>query len=318
MNVLINSKDTIVEDMIEGFILCNKGKVKRVNNLKAILKTNLDEKVIIIIGGGGGNEPWPTGYVNDDMADGAVCGDIFTAPPAKAILSTVKDIQNDKGILCIATNHTGDMLNFELAKELAMIENIKVECVYVSDDITTESIDKKADRRGIAGVSLIVKIAQKASKMGLSLEEVYNISKMANDNIYTFGVTTIAGNKIESGENAYILPDGEIEFGMGFNGETGIKRDKLKNADTITEYMIDELIKDADIKENDEIVIFLNPYQKTTFIESHIIISKCLKMFIEKRIKIYNTSVDLLFSAQGAGGFSISILKLNDTLKNYI
>ncbi|TCS81096.1 dihydroxyacetone kinase-like protein [Muricomes intestini] len=317
MNRLLNRPEESMNEMIDGYIQCYPDKYERLDGYKVILRKNLEDKVSVIIGAGGGNEPWPIGYVGEGMADACACGDVFTAPAARAILNTLRSVPNKDGVLCVATNHAGDVLNFELVAELAEMEGIKTRRVYVADDITSADLTEKRERRGIAGVSLVLKIAAAAAKTGLTLDEVAEVAQKVSDNTYTCSVTTSPAYVLETGKPAYDLPEGKTEYGMGFNGEMGIERTDISSADKIAEKIINMIIEDANLKKDDEVIYFLNPFMATTFIESYIIAGKCLKIFADRGIKVYASHVDTMFATQGAGGFSVTILKVNEKIKEY-
>lgn len=317
MNRLLNDPEKEVDEMLEGYINCYSDQFHKLEGFNVLIKNSMEDNVSIIIGAGGGNEPWPIGYVGDGLADACALGNVFTAPAAKSILNAIRNVPNDQGVLCIATNHAGDVLNFELVGELAELEGIQTRRIYVADDITSAPLTEREERRGIAGVTLIVKIAAAAAKAGLSLEKVAELAELANQNLYTCSVTTSPAYILETGKTAYDLPDGEIEYGMGFNGEMGIERTKLSSADAISEKMVEMLIEDMHLKAEEEIALFLNPFKATTVIETYIIVRKCLEILKQRKIKVYDVYMNSLFPTQGAGGFSLSFLRMKNEYRNF-
>lgn len=317
INRLINDPERVMDEMINGYLECYPKQFSKLAGWNVLLRKDIEDKVSIVIGAGGGNEPWPIGYIGEGLADACAMGNVFTAPPAGAILNMLKSVPHDKGVLCIATNHAGDVLNFELVAELAELEGIETRRIYVADDITSASPAEKDERRGIAGVSLIVKIAAAAAKAGKSLEEIAEIAQRASEQLYTCSVTTSPAYVLETGKTAYDLPAGKIEYGMGFNGEMGIRREDLSSGDGVTEAIVHMLTEDMQLQADDEIAVFLNPFKATTEIEAYIIIRKCLQLLREKKIKVYDVFVQSLFPTQGAGGFSLSFLKMEDTYRVY-
>ena len=317
MNRLLNNPEQVVDEMLAGYIASYPDRFCKLDGYHVLLNKNEKDKVSIVIGAGGGNEPWPIGYVGEGLADACSLGNVFAAPTAKSILNAIRYVPNEKGVLCIATNHAGDVLNFELVAGLAEMEGIHTRQIYVSDDITSAEKTQREERRGIAGVSLIVKIAAAASEAGLSLEEVYEIASMANKNIYTVSVTTSPAYILETGQPAYELPDGEMEYGMGFNGEKGIERTALSTADEVMERMVQMLWEDMNLEPGEEIAVFLNPYKATTVLESYTLMRKCLELLEEKGIKVYDSYVDSLFPTQGAGGFSLTFLRMDEAYRRY-
>lgn len=317
MNRLLNNPENEVNEMLAGYIASYPDRFCKLSGYNVLLNKNEKDKVSIVIGAGGGNEPWPIGYVGEGLADACSLGNVFAAPTAKSILNAIRHVPHEKGVLCIATNHAGDVLNFELVAGLAEMEGIHTKQIYVSDDVTSADITEREERRGIAGVSLVVKIAAAASEAGLSLEEVYGIASMANQNTHTVSVTTSPAYVLETGQPAYELPDGEIEYGMGFNGEKGIERTALQAADEVMEKMVHMLREDMDLTSGDEIAVFLNPYKATTVLESYILMRKCLEILEKSRIRVYDSYVDSLFPTQGAGGFTLTFLRMDESFKKY-
>lgn len=317
MNRLINNPDEVMDEMLEGYLACYPDKFIKLEGFRVLLRRDIEDKVSVVVGAGGGNEPWPSGYVGDGMADGCACGEVFTAPAAKAILNMLREVPNEKGVLCIATNHMGDVLNFELVAELAEMEGIQTRRIYVADDISSAEKNLCYERRGIAGVSFVVKLAAAAAKAGMDLDEVAAFAQKVSDNTFTCSVITSPSYILESGKAAFDLPDGKIEYGMGFNGEMGIERGDIVRADEVVNKVMDMLLADMELEKGDEVVYFLNPFMGTTYLESYIITRKVLEILTGLNIKVYAKHVDTLFSTQGSGGFSISLLRLEENMKPF-
>lgn len=315
MNRLHNTLEKAVEEMIDGYVETYPNLFERIEGQKVLLYKDRKNGVSILIGAGAGNEPWPIGYVGKGLADACVLGDIFTAPAAGSILKTIRALSHDEGVLCIATNHAGDVLNFELVSELAELEGIKTRQIYVSDDV--DSSEEREERRGIAGVTLVLKILSAARNAGLSLEELVSLGERINDNLSTASVTTSPAFVFENGKQAYDLPDGFVEYGMGFNGELGKERTNLPSADSLIEKLIEPLLIDLQLKEGDEIVVFLNAFQATTTMEECILLSSLQNALKRKKIKVFDTFVQSLFPTQGAGGLSLSFLKMQEEYKEF-
>ena len=315
MNRLHNALERAVEEMIDGYIDTYPNLFERVEGQKVLLYKGRKDGVSILIGAGAGNEPWPIGYVGKGLADACVLGDIFTAPAAGSILKTIRTLSHDAGVLCIATNHAGDVLNFELVSELAELEGIKTRQLYISDDV--DSSEEREERRGIAGVTLVLKILSAARDAGLSLEELLSLGENINNNLSTASVTTSPAYIFENGKQAYDLPDGMVEYGMGFNGEMGKERTNLPSADSLIEKLTAPLILDLQLKAEDEIVVFLNVFQSTTTLEECILLHSLQNFLRRKKIKVFDTFVQSLFPTQGAGGFSLSFLKIQEKYRDF-
>lgn len=317
MNKIVNSPDNLVKEMLEGYLCANPDLFKRVPNTNGLIMKEKKDKVAIVIGGGAGNEPWNIGYVGHGLADGVALGNVYAAPPARAIINVTKAVNNSKGVLFLATNHAGDVLNFELVGELLQLENIKTRCVFISDDISSAPLEDISERRGIAGIAIALKIAGAAADAGLNLEEVARVAKHANDNIRTLSVTTSPGYMPGTGEAMFEMEEGTIGFGMGFNGEPGIMNMKLQKADKIADIMMERLLEDIRVVNNDEIAVFINGFGFTGLMELCIVNRRIKEILDLKMVKTHDMFIDTLFAPQGTGGFSISLVKLDDELKKY-
>ena len=302
--------------MVEGYLETCHGLFETTQDKTGILLHKKIKKVSIVTGGGAGNEPWVIGYVGRGLADGAAIGNVYTAPPPRSILNVMQQVYHKEGVLFLCTNHTGDVLTFELASDLAQLAGIHTKCLFVADDVSSAPFEKRDERRGVAGIALVMKIAGAASLAGLSLDEVYRITQKASKNIFTFGVTTSPGY-LPSGAAMCTLPEGKIEYGMGFNGEPGISRTSLQPADKIADTVLRYLLEGSNLMAGDEIALMLNGYGFTSLLELCIVNRRLTQVLREKGFILYDNFIDSLFSPQGTGGFSVSILKLDSELKRY-
>ncbi len=317
MNKIINAPDEMIREMLEGYLYANPHLFEKVSNTNGLVLKERKNKVAIVTGGGAGNEPWNIGYVGHGLADGVALGNVYAAPPAKSIMNVTKAVNHQNGVLFLATNHAGDVLNFELAGELLQLEGIKTQSVFVSDDITSAPIDKQDERRGVAGVAIVLKIAGAAADAGLNLDELVRVTRKANRNIRTLSVTTSPGYLPSTGEAMFDMEPGMIEFGMGFNGEPGILKTRLMPADKIVDIMMDYLLIDLKAAVGDEIAVFINGFGFTGLLELCIVNRRVKMVLDQKSLKTYDMFIDTLLAPQGTGGFSISLLKLDQELKHY-
>ncbi|MGX8710470.1 MAG: dihydroxyacetone kinase subunit DhaK [bacterium] len=316
MNKIINQPEQMIEQMLEGYIATCPDLLEALPQSKGILTKRKKDKVSIVTGGGSGNEPWIIGYVGEGLADGAALGNVYIAPPARAILNVTKAVRHEKGVIYICTNHAGDVLNFELVGELAEMDGIRTRCVFVTDDITSAPREQQSERRGVAGIAMVMKVAGAVCDAGLELDEAVRVIQKANRSTFTFSVTTSPGY-LPSGKAMCELPDGFIEYGMGFNGEPGVLRTELKSADEIADTMLKYLLDDSGISGGDEIAVMVNGFGFTSLLELSIVNRRVAESLREKGIILHDIFIDTLFQPQGTGGFSISILKLDEELKPY-
>lgn len=317
MKRLINQEENVVTDMIDGFLKLSRGQFKKVPGVNAIMKTNPKKKVSVIVGGGTGMDPWPIGYVGEGLADGAAVGNIFCAPPAKSILELTRQLPHEDGVIYVVTNHAGDVLNFELVSELAAMEGIRTRQIYINDDITSADKSQKEERRGIGGVALLTKLAGAITETGKGLDEVAAILEEAKNNIGTFSVTTGPSYSPVTGKKSFELEEGKMEYGMGFNGETGIKREDISTADEIARTLMEGLLKDLEVNSGDKVVLWLNGYSLTSQIELSIIAGKCCDILRERDIWLSDIQIERLYVTPGAAGLSLSMLKMNQEFEQY-
>ena len=261
MKKLINFSENIVNEVIEGFILINKNKVKRIGNLNVVAKVDapVNGKVGIVIGGGAGHEPLFLEYIGKGMADVEVHGQIFTAPPPDAIFQGIKAADGGSGVLLLYNNYRGDVLNFGIAQDMAREEGIKVETLLINDEISSAPRDRMEERRGTTADHIIIKIAGASSDAGLNFDTLIKLLKKTIHNARSLGVSLSSCTVPETGLSNFSMEEGKMEFGMGLHGEAGIKIVDLMSADKTTETILDLLIMDLPFKKGDE--IFFDVYE---------------------------------------------------------
>ena len=219
-----------------------------------------------------------------------------------------------KGVLYLYGNYAGDNLNFTMAGEFAQMEGIPVKMVAVSDDVASAPYEDRNQRRGIAGDIFVLKIAAAAAEKGYSLEQVYQIAKEANENVRSIGIALSFGSipgQAVMGEMSF----DELEYGMGLHGEPGIKRATMEQADAIVEKMMCEIMKDMNLKEEDEVCVLVNGLGSTTMMELCIVNRMVTKILKQYNIKIYHTDIHSYCTSMEMAGASISLMKLNEERK---
>ena len=318
MRKIINNPENIVEEMMEGFIAAYHHMYYRhpeVNRL--ISRHRIKNKVSLIIGGGSGHEPMFSGLVGAGLADAACCGNIFASPDPKNIYETGKSIDEGKGILFVYGCYAGDNLNFDMGEEFLNAKGIKTAHVRVQDDVASAPKERKEDRRGIAGDVFVVKIAGAACDAGLNLEEVTRITEKARDNTRTIGVATAPAQLPGADKPIFELGEDEIEYGMGLHGEKGVERTKCEPADVLVEKMYHQIMDDSDLQRGDKVCVLVNGLGSTTILELSIVFRKLNELLKEDGIGIYDTDLNSYCTSQEMGGFSITLMKLDDELKKY-
>jgi dihydroxyacetone kinase len=314
---IINENENIIQEMLEGFINAHGDMYKKVETTNGIVLRDKKDKVGILTGGGSGHEPLFLGFVGEGLADGASIGNVFAAPPPYNVLDVTKAVDSGKGVLHVYGNYAGDILNFDMAAELAEMEGIECKAVLVRDDVASAPLDRYEDRRGIAGDVFVIKVAGAASEDGLSLEEVARVTQKAADNTRSIGVALSPGMIPGLEKPTFSLAEDEIEFGMGIHGEPGIERTKMMKADDLTDRMLDSLFKDFDYKTGDEVCVLVNGLGATTQLELMIVNRRVNEVLKDKGIVIHHNDVNSYCTSQEMGGVSISLLLLDEELKKY-
>ena len=319
MRKLINSPERIVDEVIEGFILANKNKIKRIKNLNIVARVDapVKDKIGIVIGGGAGHEPLFLEYIGRGMADVEVHGQIFAAPPPDAVLEGIKAADGGKGVLLLYNNYRGDVLNFGIAQDMAREEGIKVETVLINDEISSAPRERMEERRGTTSDHVIIKIAGAASESGLDFDSLIKLLKKAIYNSRSLGVSLSPCTLPETGLATFSLEEGKMEFGMGLHGEAGIKRVDLMSADRTAETILGLLIKDLPYKRDDEVIATVNGYGSTTRMEMFIVMRRIHSYLSDKGISIYASEVGEFCTSQEMAGVSITLIKLDDEIKRY-
>lgn len=319
MKKILNADvSNVVEEMLAGYLLAYKRYYKRIGDYNAFTyKGARKDKVAIVIGGGSGHEPLFAGYCGAGLSDGVACGNICASPNPELIYETAKAVDQGKGVLFIYGCYAGDNLNFDMAEELCQADGIKTAHIRVWDDCASAPKERITDRRGIAGDVFVIKIAGAACDAGLAFDEVVRVAEKARDQINTIGLATAPGTLPGNDKPTFELPEDEVEFGMGLHGEPGIERTKMKPADQLVKRMYDELKAEMGLKEGDEAAVLVNGLGSTPLLELNIVYYDLHRLFVEDGIRIYDAEVKTYCTCMEMGGFSITILKLDEELKKY-
>jgi dihydroxyacetone kinase-like protein len=317
----LNNPRQIVSELLDGLVLAYGGEVGRVGgNAQAhvIVRQGIPAgKVTLLVGGGSGHEPLFAGFIGSNLADGAVAGPIFAAPPPDQILLATRTLERGKGVLYLYGNYAGDTLNFDMAAELAEAEGLQTKTVRVWDDVASAPPERFEDRRGIAGDFMVIKVAGGAAATLDSLDEVYRVACKARDATRSMGVAASAGTFPETGQPTFELPDDEIEIGMGLHGEQGVSRSKMMAADAVVDFMLERILNDLPFTAGDEVCLLVNNLGATTMTELLILNRRAHQGLTQAGLKIHDTVIGSLCTSQEMAGFSITLMKLDDELKKY-
>lgn len=315
---LINDPNQCAAELLDGLVEAYDGRARKVGRGSIVMNNIKPGKVALLVGGGSGHEPIYHGLVGENLADGAACGDIFAAPPPDIILEATQAVNQGNGVLYLYGNYAGDVLNFDMAAELAAEEGINVKTVLIWDDVASAPPDRKEDRRGIAGLVLIVKIAGAAAATVTSLDELVRITTKARDNTRSVGVSMAPGSIPATGLPTFELDEDSIGLGMGIHGEKGVGLIPMQTAAELTPKLLDIIFgDDLQFNAGDEVVLLVNSLGSTTMMELLIVLKEAKKVLNERGIKVYKTLVGPYVTCQEMAGVSLSLMKLDDELKRY-
>jgi dihydroxyacetone kinase-like protein len=316
MKKLINSAENVVVEALQGMALAHADLIKVEYNPNFIYRADapVKNKTAVISGGGAGHEPMHGGFVGRGMLDAACPGAVFTSPTPDQMLAATKKVDSGKGTLHIVKNYTGDVMNFELAADMARGEGLKVEAVVIDDDVAVKDSTWTAGRRGVGTTILAEKICGAAAEAGASLEQVRDLCKKVNAQGRSMGMALTSCTVPHVGKPTFALPEDEMEVGVGIHGEPGRKRMKIKGADEITEMLMEPIISDIPYKSGEEVLMFVNGLGGTPLIELYIIYRKAAEIAKKAGLKITRHLVGSYITSLEMAGTSITLLKLDGDL----
>lgn len=319
MKKIINNPSDVVNEMLEGIVLAHPNHVRLLDNTNVLVRKNSPtDKVALVSGGGSGHEPAHGGFVGTGMLDAAVSGAVFTSPTPDQVYEAIKAADGGKGVLLVIKNYTGDVLNFEMAAELAEAEGIRVEKVIVNDDVAVEDSTWTTGRRGIAGTIFVHKIAGALAESGASLDAVKSVAEKVIANVRTMGMALSPCTVPENGKPSFDIDETEMEIGLGIHGEPGTHRETIKSADEIVVTLLERIFADMSLAENDEVAVMINGLGGTPLMELYIANRKVNHVLADKGISIFKTFVGNYMTSIEMAGLSISILKLDEELKSLL
>ena len=317
MKKIINEPSNFVKESIQGLVASHPNIYSFAEDNESVITRTIkaNNKVGIVTGGGSGHLPVFTGYVGEGMLDACAIGSVFASPSVDQIVSAIKNGDNGNGVLCIIGNYGGDVMNFEMACEIVAEEGIKTKKLIVADDIASASYEEKLKRRGIAGMIYIFKIAGSLAESGKSIDEVYKLASLANENIRTLGVALSPCILPEAGKPTFEISEDEIEIGMGIHGEPGIKREKIRQADPLVDDLCERLLADIKLQPEEKVSIMINSLGSTPLEELYIISKRVNENLSKLKIKIIKSHVGRYATSMEMAGMSITVLKLTDDLE---
>ncbi len=319
MKKLINGVDNIVSEMLDGMVAAYPEYVKRLDGFEVLVRAcGASKKVALVSGGGSGHEPSHGGYVGEGMLDGAVAGAVFTSPTPDQVYEAIKAVDGGKGVLLVIKNYTGDVMNFEMAADMAADDGIKVEKVVVADDVAVENSTWTTGRRGIAGTVFVHKIAGAAAESGADLENVKRIAEKVIANVRSMGMALDACTVPAAGKPSFDLQDDEIEIGIGIHGEPGVNREKISPVNAIADKLLAKIFAEGIYDSGCEVAVMINGMGGTPLMELFVANKHVKEVLAAKNISVAKTLVGNYMTSLDMEGFSITLLKLDDELKKFL
>ncbi len=316
MKKIINSPDHVVSEMLEGMAKAHPELVY-FKEAEVIARKEKGKKVGVVSGGGSGHEPAHAGYVGKGMLDAAVSGNVFASPSPDRVLKGIEEANSGEGVLLVIKNYSGDIMNFQMAKDLAEMDDIQVEFVVVRDDVAVQDSTYSTGRRGIAGTVFVHKIAGAKAEAGGSLVEVKAVAEKAIANIRSMGMAMSSCILPGVGKPSFVLGENEIELGMGIHGEPGIEKSTILTAKEVAQKLTEKVLADYDYKDSD-VAVMINGLGATPLMELYILNNEVEKILSENNIRVYKSYVGNYMTSLEMSGASVTLMKLDDELKTLI
>lgn len=313
MKKILNQPTDVVTEMLDGLAYVHNDLVHRIEGFDIIARNEEKSgKVALISGGGSGHEPSHAGFVGEGMLSAAVCGAVFTSPTPDQVLEAIKEADEGAGVFMVIKNYSGDIMNFEMAQDMAEMEGIEVASVVVDDDIAVEDSLYTQGKRGVAGTILVHKILGHAARHGKSLQEIKAIADELVPNIHTVGLALSGATVPEVGKPGFVLAEDEIEFGIGIHGEPGYRKEKMQPSKALATELVDKLIESFDAKSGEKYGVLINGMGATPLMEQYVFANDVAKLLEDKGIEVnykklgnYMTSIDM-------AGLSLTLIKLEN------
>ena len=318
---LINNPDDLISELIQGMVSAHPNHLTVEGDTgRAIVARNgpRDGKVGIVVGGGSGHEPAFAGYVGKGLADASPLGNIFASPSPTQIMDAGFAADGGVGVVFLYGNYTGDVMNFSMAEESMAKQGVVARSFVTTDDVASANVDNIHERRGIAGNFFVFKVAGAAADLGATMEDVEAAAKRANDCTRTMGVALSACSMPQTGKANFEIPIGEMEVGMGIHGEPGIERVAAESADAVTDRLLNPILEELDLSEGDRVAVLVNGLGSTTLLELYLLHRRVAEVLQLRRVEIHNSWVGEYCTSLEMGGASVTLIKLDDQLTNWL
>ncbi len=317
MQRIINDPNSVVEDMLKGFVKAHPDLVVSTGNPRVLKYKNapIPGKVGIVTGGGSGHKPAFIGYIGKNMVDAVAAGEIFASPAAKAFYHAFKAADAGRGVACLYGNYAGDNMNVKMAIEMAEDDGIRVKTVVANDDVPSAPKTEREKRRGVAGEVLMWKVGGAKAAVGGDLDAVISAAQKAIDNTRSIGIGLTPCTIPAVGHPNFSIEPGKMEVGIGHHGEPGIKVTGLKSADEMAEMMVDVIVPDLPFEANDEVVVLISGLGATPVMELYILYNKVEQLLGARGLRVYRPYVGNFFTSLEMMGVTLTVMKLDSELK---
>ena len=313
MKKIINKPENIVTEMLDGLAYVHNDLVHRVEGFDIIARNEqVAGQVGLISGGGSGHEPAHAGFVGDGMLSAAIAGAVFTSPTPDQILEAIKEADQGAGVFMVVKNYSGDIMNFEMAQELAEMEGIEVASVVVDDDIAVENSLYTQGRRGVAGTIFVHKILGHAAREGKSLAEIKDLADKIVPNIHTIGLALSGATVPEVGKPGFVLAEDEIEYGISIHGEPGYRKESMQPSRQLAEELTGKLLEAFEAKAGERYALLINGMGATPLMEQYVFANDVASILgdagldvVYRKLGNYMTSIDM-------AGLSLTLMKIED------
>lgn len=313
MKKIINKPENVVTEMLDGLAYVHSDLVHRVEGFDVIARNERAAgQVGLISGGGSGHEPAHAGFVGDGMLSAAIAGAVFTSPTPDQILEAIKEADQGAGVFMVVKNYSGDIMNFEMAQELAEMEGIEVASIVVDDDIAVENSLYTQGRRGVAGTIFVHKILGHAAREGKSLAEIKDLADKIVPNIHTIGLALSGATVPEVGKPGFVLAEDEIEYGIGIHGEPGYRKESMQPSRQLAEELTGKLLEAFEAKTDERYALLINGMGATPLMEQYVFANDVASILgdagldvVYRKLGNYMTSIDM-------AGLSLTLMKIDD------
>jgi dihydroxyacetone kinase-like protein len=320
MKKFVNDPKQFVPEMLQGLALANPDTLKYVPEYNLIMRADAPnaDKVSIVQGSGSGHEPAHVMVVGKGMLDAACPGDVFAAPPMDYVLETTKLVASPKGVLLLVNNYTGDRMAFEMAQEMAEAEDIKVQTLFIDDDVSVQNSTYTVGRRGVAGNFFVMKAVGAAAEEGADLDEIVRIGEKVNSVTRTMGMALTACTPPAKGSPLFELGDDEIEMGVGIHGEPGRRRETMKAANDIIDELLDAVVTDLPYQSGDRVALMINGLGGTPISELYLLYGRAHQRLVDQGITVGRSYVGEYCTSLDMAGASLTLVKLDDEIERLL